>query len=467
MEIEQVLWTAANNLSGTDIGLVKKCLRYFLKAVGVSLVWWFVVYKFEGLIRFTIWAVLNPRQFFHWLKLCILSLRKQYRPAIYAVFCCLVAAGALFCVSYRMAVSLNVPDFVRHTFFAPTEDFISKTYKVPLSQDISFINKNNLVVVLAESFERSFFDPVISSGAVRSELQPLTDPNRQNFNMVNASGSTWTIAAATGWHFGLPLKLPKFVNGNQYQSRRGFLPGAQSVFDILSDNGYETVLVMGSNSVFSGMRTLFSTHGKFKIMDQDYWVRKGWNLAKYRGTGWGFNDKFVLERAAEVYEELKKGNRPFVIFVETIDTHAKDGWCPTDQKTYQDVRDAFRWTDGNLANFVRRVDARADNNTVLGIVGDHYFMGSPAFLDKTKERKIFNAFWGAVPEVPELKQNQRFCAIDMAPTLLQAAGARWSHDQFGLGISLFAKEETMAQRLGVGELNRLMSQESGLYRKFY
>ena len=156
-----------------------------------------------------------------------------------------------------------------------------------------------------------------------------------------------------------------------------------------------------------------------------------------------------------------------MIFVETIDTHAKDGWCPADQKTYQDVRDAFRWTDGNLATFVKRIDARSDNNTVLGIVGDHYFMGAPTFFDKAKERKIFNAFWGAVPEVPELKQNQRFCAVDMAPTLLQAAGGRWSHDQFGLGISLFSKEETLAQRLGVGELNRLMSQESGIYRKFY
>ncbi len=347
------------------------------------------------------------------------------------------------------------------------EDFITLNYKVPLSGDISFDRKNDVVLVLTESFESSFFDADISGSPLNSLLMPMTKDAQRNFRMVNAYGGSWTIGAVTGWHFGLPLKLPKFVNGNEYGAGRGFLPGAKSVFDVLRENGYETVLVMGSNSDFSGMKKLFSGHGQFEIYDLNYWVDKGWDLKKYQGTGWGFNDKFVLNRSAEIYDKLKEKGKPFVLFVETIDTHARDGWCPEDQKKTHDVRDAFAWADENLSDFARHVNAKHDDRTVLGIVGDHYFMGHPAYFKPQAERRIFNAFWGAVPEVPELKQRQLFVALDMAPTILQAAGARWSNDQFGLGVSLFSNDEGFAQRLGLENFNSQLAEESALYRKFY
>ena len=467
VEIEQIIWNAANNLTGVDFTLVRRLIRYLLKAIGVSLLWWFVVYKFEGLVKFVIWGALHPRQLIFLMGQLLLTWRKKYKPAVYAVACLVVSFVVLAVITARTATSLKIPDFIRQLVSTSGDDFITVTYKVPQAKDIAFDKKNNVVLVLTESFERSFFDPDISSEPVKSRLLTFADNARQNFRMVNAYGSSWTIAAVTGWHFGVPLKLPKFVNGNNYHSRRGFLPGAKSVFDVLHDNGYETVLVMGSNSDFSGMKTLFSSHGDFKIYDLSYWTRKGWDLKKYQGTGWGFNDQFVLKRAAEVYDELRKKGTPFVLFVETIDTHAKDGWCPGNQKKTHDVRDAFAWTDGNLFDFARHVDARADNGTVLGIVGDHYFMGQPSYLKPQTERKIFNAFWGAVPEVPELKQRQLFVALDMAPTILQAAGARWPNDQFGLGISLFSTDEGYAQRMGLGEFNNRLAEESALYRRFY
>lgn len=469
LEIEQIIWNAANNLTGVDFALVKRLTRYLLKALAVSLAWWFVVYKLEGCVRFVAWSILHPHQFFLLIAQLITSCGRKYKPAVFTWACLSFSFVALLIVVVKTGSALKVGDFVRHMNSTSGEDFITLTYKIPQPKEIVFEKKNNVVLVLAESFERSFFESDKTREPVKSQLLPFAQQAsaRQNFRMVNAYGSGWTIAAATGWHFGLPLKLPRFVEGNDYVSRRGFLPGAKSVFDVLRENGYETVLVMGSNSEFSGTKTLFSSHGDFKIYDLDYWMQQGWDLKKYQGTGWGFHDQFVLDRAAEVYETLKKKGAPFVLVVETIDTHAKDGWCPESHKKTQDVRDAFSWEDGNLFDFAKRIDARPDNGTVLGIVGDHYFMGNPPFLIPQAERTIFNAFWGSVPEVPELKQRQLFVALDMAPTILQAAGARWSNNQFGLGISLFSSEEGYAQRLGLGRFNNRLAEESALYRRFY
>ena len=236
---------------------------------------------------------------------------------------------------------------------------------------------------------------------------------------------------------------------------------------MLRENGYDLILVMGSDSSFSGARRLFSGHGQFEIRDLGYWTGKGWSLAQHQGTGWGFNDRFVLERAAETYREKKMAGRPFALFVETIDTHAPNGWCPPGRARYQDVRDAFAWSDENLASFVKRIAPEASGRTVLGMAGDHFFMGEPAYLKPRKDRRIFCAFWGAAPAVPPEKRRQRFTALDMAPTILQAAGARWGDDQFGLGISLFSREQTLAQRLGLEKLNDGLARESPFYQGFY
>lgn len=64
----------------------------------------------------------------------------------------------------------------------------------------------------------------------------------------------------------MPLKIPvKYDNSfvsignlhNTYDSKRGFLPNAKSIFEILKANGYKTALILGSDSNFSGMKNCF------------------------------------------------------------------------------------------------------------------------------------------------------------------------------------------------------------------
>ncbi len=342
------------------------------------------------------------------------------------------------------------------------DDTIKKLYSVPTLGDVHFKNKKNMVLLLAESMENSFTDPA---------LQQVLMPNMKRFQemaiyndaMINIYGTGWTIASLTGWFFGLPLKLPHGINGNSYISKRGFLPGALSIFDILQKNGYELVLIMGTDKRFSGMDILFSGHGSFRILDKNYFIEMGWSLQEY-GTQWGFSDAFVLDRAYEEYHKLKNSNSPFVLLIETIDTHVPEGFCPAEKKKYHDIRDAIIEADANIAAFSEKI---WKDDVVYIVAGDHFFMSSPEFLSPVKTRTIFNLFHGDIPPVPNRKRHEHFSALDMAPTLLHAVGARWKTDQFGLGISLFSDQPTFLESYGPEKMNKILSSWSKFYATFY
>ncbi|MGN0901656.1 MAG: hypothetical protein ACI4M9_00095, partial [Succinivibrio sp.] len=102
----------------------------------------------------------------------------------------------------------------------------------------------------------------------------------------------------------------------------------------------------------------------------------------------------------------------------------------------------------------------------LAIIGDHYFMGDPDMF-KGIERRIRNLFFGDLPEVPEEKQSQFISPVDMAPTILEAAGATWGSSQFGIGVSIFSKDKSLIEKVGQKEYNSKVSLPSALYLTFY
>ncbi|MBQ4132664.1 MAG: sulfatase-like hydrolase/transferase, partial [Desulfovibrionaceae bacterium] len=330
-----------------------------------------------------------------------------------------------------------------------------------------FERKNSLVIVSVESLENSFFHSDLDRSYLPG-LKKQLELGAYHPKLLNVHGATWTIGAFTGHFFGLPLKLP--VTGmqkNKYRSKTGFLPNTRNIFDILKENGYETVLLIGSNSRFQSKDILFSGHGQFRIMDRAHFENAGWSLKEHGGTGWGFNDKFVLQRAAEEYERLKNCGKPFVLFVETVDTHSPDGYCPPELRSYNDIRDAIVQSDRNLTEFSKIFMKEPQPNLVYAVLGDHTFMGNPEFLTPVKERTIYNFFYGDLPSIPAAKLEGKISALDIAPTLLQCAGARWNSNKFGLGISLFSDEPSLLEQFGKEEFNRLLGLPSKLYSQFY
>ena len=56
--------------------------------------------------------------------------------------------------------------------------------------------------------------------------------------------------------------------------------------------------------------------------------------------------------------------------------------------------------------------------------------------------------------------------MDIAPTILQAAGAKWNNDRFGLGVSIFSEEESFSQKEGKENLDEKLLYYSKFYDSF-
>lgn len=109
----------------------------------------------------------------------------------------------------------GVYPFVVNQLKMSSYDFIGDNYFVPSEKEITFPFKRDLVIVLAESFETSFFDKNISSESIPDgRMMRARSEGLFTNNMQQIRGTGWTIASMTAWHFGLPLKLPSFVEGN-------------------------------------------------------------------------------------------------------------------------------------------------------------------------------------------------------------------------------------------------------------
>ncbi len=463
--IEQVIWHLNNmELGQVDPYYARSAVRRLPSVVLLSLIWLLAVNGSHYIISFLkakkeLWTLLkhNLRPQPGWLPRLALAL----------------AIGLAGLSVFLLVKELKIDEYLRYNLSykslpssEPSQDFIAEHYSIPSPQSVKFAEKNSLVLVLAESLEESFARSAAGKNYL-PELERLRSSAFSSGQLLSVTNCIPTIAAMTSWAFGLPLKTPLNIHMNRYNSKHGFLPKALSIFDILAQNGYEMVAVWGSDSIFSGQNRLLE-HGQFEVLDKNYFQEAGFKLAENQGSGWGFNDKFVLQRAAEQYERLKAAGQPFVLFVVTIDTHEPLGYCPPEKRSYYDYRDAVMEADRNIAAFAQLVMGDNSEDVILAVIGDHHFWGQREFRDDSfaLDYKLFNLFAGALPSFPSQPDKQA-SALDVAPTLLQAAGAVWDSDQFGLGISLFSEGPTLLEKYGVEELGKILSSRSLLYESFY
>ena len=71
-------------------------------------------------------------------------------------------------------------------------------------------------------------------------------------------------------------------NNPNYQALKQFLPGAYSIGDILEKNGYQNLLLLGSDANFGGRKTYFQQHGNYQILDYNYAIENKWIPSDYR-----------------------------------------------------------------------------------------------------------------------------------------------------------------------------------------
>lgn len=349
-------------------------------------------------------------------------------------------------------------------------------------EDVVFpAQKRNVVLILMESAENTLNDSNLFEEHLMPHLEEMQKKYISFNNHYQVTGTGWSIAGITAYMFGIPLRLPQEMYHNNMSKHQNFLPGAVSLLDILEANDYRIIMTKGSLIKHAGTDKLFLNHApQTEIFDLDYYLSHDPQNAvnhphRWR---WGLPDQYIYERTKAYLVSLDKSTPFFLMFV-TVDTHTWEAdydykHVSNLKNKYGDQRDAFMAADTMVYDFLTWLQERDfyENTTVI-IIGDHLLMSSnlgPVELSPPDnyQRYISNIFINSVIDPEKTNTNSRiFASFDMAPTILEAMGAKLPLRRFGLGTSLFSDELTLLEKYGVKTYETEISKRSKLYNTFY
>lgn len=377
----------------------------------------------------------------------------------------------LFFEVYTDMKQLNITEYLENQ--SKDSPFIEENYVS--SMDITYTfpeNKKNLIYIMVESFESTYFS--IDLGGAQEEnlleeLIPLIDEGTHFSNTdryggaINTPGAGWTAAAMVSQTSGLPLKIP--VNGNSYGKNSAFLSGVYSLGDILKDNGYKNYIMMGSDSSFAGRDLYYTQHGNYEIYDY-YTAIKEKKIPSDYFVWWGFEDSKLYTYAKEKLLSISKNNEPFNFTLLTADTHHIDGYTDSmcEIKYDSNYANSISCASMQLFNFIewlKKQDFYSD--TVVVVAGDHLSMDPNFFTNISGyERTVFDLILNSDRESENTK-DRLFSTMDLFPTTLYALDVSISSNRIGLGTNLYSGDKTIFEEYGVDYVNN----ELNIRSKFY
>lgn len=357
----------------------------------------------------------------------------------------------------------------------PTQIY-DEYYVDPKEVEITFPEKKkNLIYIFCESMEDSFSDKSVGGVMAENHIPNLTKLALENESFAGDSdqlngaittfGTTWTVGAMVAQTAGLPLSIPINVNG--YGKYESFMPGATSIGDILSAEGYQMELMIGSKATFGGRDKYFSQHGDYLLYDYNYAVKQGKIPEEYYRF-WGYEDRKLFEYAKEELTRLAADEAPFDLTLLTVDTHFPNGYiCPECEKRYHtDMENAIYCSDRMLSEFITWIQEQDFyEDTVVVVVGDHPNMGKVMegiISNETYLRKPYCTILNA--QATRAEQSIRtYTTMDLFPTTLAAMGCTMSENRLGIGTNLFSDTPTLVELMGLDRLNEELKKSSGLY----
>lgn len=475
--LEEIIYYLRMPLEGTDAGFVSAVLYSVIVPALVC---------FAALEALILWPAkkVHVLQFGKRMAVRFFPLRL---PVLAAVPLAAVWLGVLLVCADGM---LGIADFARGYF--DTSMLIETEYVSPRDVTLTFPQeKRNLITIYLESAETTPQD--VANGGVRGEncIPEMTRIAKENVSfsrddrIVGASiapGCGWTIAGLVAQSAGLPLKTyAAEAEGNDGDMFSVFLPGAVTLGDILSEQGYKTFFMAGSDFTFGGRRVYYETHGDYEIWDWISAKDEGRIPQDYRES-WGFEDRKLYAYAKEKLTELAADEQPFHFAMLTVDAHAPGYRCPECPTDHVDAgRDALNYADTlrcgsiQLDNFLTWLKEQPFyENTTVVVAGDHasqqmYFYSDvldEAYHRNTGEidRPVYNAFINAVA-VPEQETGRRFTTMDFFPTTLAAMGVEIEGERLGLGTNLFSGRETLSEQYGEEVLFEELLKRSEFYQE--
>lgn len=375
-------------------------------------------------------------------------------------------------------VSLDVVEYV---YFQNTASaLIEEEYVDPFTVDLEFPEtKRNLIYIFLESMEMTYAEPEAGGPIDDTVILELAELANNNINFSNDdglggaltyTGTTWTAAAMVSQTSGLIVQVP--IDAGSYGGDSPYMPGANTIGEILEQQGYNQVLLVGSDARFAGRDTYFSEHGNYEIVDTES-LKKQDRLPEDYREFWGFEDEKLFGFAKEEITRLAQEDAPFNFTMLTCDTHFPDGYkcrlCPDEyEEQYSNV---LRCSSRQVLEFVQWIQQQDFyENTTIVICGDHLTM-DPHYLQDVNDdytRTVYNCIINsAITPTYEQEKNREFGVFDMFPTTLAAMGVKIEGDRLGLGTNLFSGTPTLTEHYTHDILYDELQKSSEFYNKTF
>lgn len=385
----------------------------------------------------------------------------------------------IICLTVILAFSgiykIGVIKYISDEISAST--MIEENYVSPESVSIKFPKqKRNLIYIYLESMETTYSSKQ-AGGALDIDLMPeLTNLALENISFSNKDslggaiqfiGTGWTIGGLVAQTAGIPLKIP--IELNSYNGYSSFLPGVCSLGNILEEEGYNQMLMIGSPSGFGGRKNYFEQHGNYKIWD--YQTAKNENkIPEDYHVFWGFEDNKLFSYAKEEVSKLAELGEPFNFTILTVDTHTPSGYiCELCENRYESqYANVIACSSKQVNSFIEWIKEQSFyEDTTIIIQGDHLSMAAEFFddLDRNYIRTTYNCFINTAIQ-PTNSKNRTFSTFDLFPTTLASLGVTIEGERLGLGTNLFSEEKTLAEILGIEEFEKELSKNSRFYNKY-
>lgn len=356
-------------------------------------------------------------------------------------------------------------------------DFIEENYVDPESVDLEFPEqKRNLIYIFLESMENTFADTTAGGKVTDNFIPELTKLREENISFSNNEsiyggalsfmGTTWTAAALVSQTSGVTVKVPVFQES--YGGKNSFMPGIVTIGDILEANGYNQIVLFGSDARFAARDYYFTEHGNYNIVDIVSLKEEG-RLDPDYIKWWGFEDAKLFAYAKEELTKLSESDEPFNFTMLTADSHFPDGYlCEECPDTYEgQYPNVLACSSSMLYEFINWIKEQPFyENTTIVLSGDHLTM-DPNFLvdiDEDYTRTVYNCIINSAV-TPVKATNREFGVFDMFPTTLGAMGVKIEGNRLGLGTNLFSSQETLTEKYGFEFLDEEMLKESEYYQK--
>lgn len=339
-------------------------------------------------------------------------------------------------------------------------------------------HKRNLIYIFLESMESGY---ALSSlgGASKENILPnlsyLAKGNNSfasDINHINGAyvtqGATFTTGAMVAHTSGVPINLASTSDSKSSKKPDyRFISKLVTLGDILSKEGYNQELMIGSDAAFGARDSFFRAHGNYRLFDYKYAKEAGLIPSNYY-EWWGFEDSKLFDFAKSELNRLSKEDKPFNLSLLTVDTHFLHGYkchkCGDDFK--EQYSNVIACSDKQVSDFINWIKEQDfyDNTTIV-IAGDHTTMDSGFIrrhLDKSAPRKSFVCYLNAPENLKRI--SHEYTTLDLFPTTLASLGVTIPGDRLGLGVNLFSDKKTLLERLGIKKLNQELIKTSEYYK---